>query len=182
MFLSVRGYICVCICGVFMRIHRSVYVRCTGYGLAPALNSPLPEEASGGSGEVGGGGGEEGSSSSSRRSMREKKQTMGETINLWSRAAFNFLLSLGVPPAGIICFGRSIGTGRRSLFHYPRTSLHYTRVRMLESSVVTVCGCGGVCTATCMHACTSVWVCDLALVGFCPLLSRQGSMRVDSPG
>ncbi|PHJ21643.1 hydrolase [Cystoisospora suis] len=74
-----------------------------GYGLAPALNSPLPEEA-----------GSEENSSSRRNNTREKKQTMGETINQWSRAAFNFLLSLGVPPSSIICFGRSIGTGPAS--------------------------------------------------------------------
>ena len=37
--------------------------------------------------------------------------SMSDTINKWSRAAFNFLTWVGVPPSNIICFGRSIGTG-----------------------------------------------------------------------
>ena len=39
---------------------------------------------------------------------------MSDTINKWSRSAFNLLIWLGVPASNIICFGRSIGTGQQS--------------------------------------------------------------------
>ena len=44
-------------------------------------------------------------------SRQRARLSTSDVINLWGRAAFNFLIFIGVPPENIICFGRSIGTG-----------------------------------------------------------------------
>lgn len=43
--------------------------------------------------------------------LRNNAVASSDVIDRWGRAAFNFLVWLGIPPQSIICFGRSIGTG-----------------------------------------------------------------------
>ncbi|XP_026193966.1 alpha/beta hydrolase domain-containing protein 17B-like [Cyclospora cayetanensis] len=64
-----------------------------GYGLAAPATPPTASAAA------------------AARANRKSRVSISETINKWSRAAFNFLVWMGAPPTNIICFGRSIGTG-----------------------------------------------------------------------
>ncbi|EPR62673.1 hydrolase [Toxoplasma gondii GT1] len=81
-----------------------------GYGLAPPLNGPGPEDLAAAAIRAE----SSGEAAPRRTTSGLAKNQMGELINKWSRSAFNFLIWLGVAPASVICFGRSIGTGPAS--------------------------------------------------------------------
>ncbi|KAL8273632.1 hypothetical protein Esti_002454 [Eimeria stiedai] len=82
--------------GSFVECH-CLALEFPGYGLASSCSAAAATAAAA---AVGGAG-----------SSRKVRFSLSDTINRWSRAAFNFLLWLGVHPENVICFGRSIGTG-----------------------------------------------------------------------
>ncbi|CBZ52810.1 conserved hypothetical protein [Neospora caninum Liverpool] len=83
-----------------------------GYGLAPPLNGPGPEDLA--AAAIGAEGSSADEAAVRRTASGLSKNKMGDLINKWSRSAFNFLAWLGVTPSNVLCFGRSIGTGPAS--------------------------------------------------------------------